>query len=472
MQLVDHTRTDKNAPEGHNYLETYQRLFEPLRNTTNTIMEIGVDKGGSLQLWSDFFTEAKIVGVDIIDPHSGLKDLEENPRVSLFLRNSAYNLDFFESNFLEKLKCDVIIDDGPHTLSSMLQFIVMYSKLLTDTGVMIVEDVQDIEWIETLRTVVPDHLRPFIEVYDLRHVANRWDDILFVINRNKRPPVLENPQICDGSTGGLGNTLYKVACAIDYCERNPNATIVISKLYPEDGATGTAETCDRKQALRDPNTNEPVPYALTIFSKFAFADTFPTPRVEFCNHYDLRTIAWDSKETHLVIDGYQQHRDMFLNTMRAWPNYFNLYNKNMVRHLVNTYGNGKPLLDKFVCIGIRRCQDFKHMKSITNRVINRTKKEFYPDKHALIVSDNGTTDPIADGDEPLDFQYTIVKEPDIVQLNLAYLCRAMICSESTFHAWLGYFMDVAYETTDITCFNDTDLTRRNLTLPHWRHVDL
>lgn len=478
QELANHKRTDKNCEGGHNYFDVYEALFGPLRSTKNTVLEIGIDKGGSIKLWFDFFEQADIVGIDVISPNSGLDDIINLKRVRTFFETDAYSLDFFESKLLNKVQCDVLIDDGPHTLASMMQFIVMYSKLLSPNGVLIVEDVQNIEWIDALRSVVPDHLRDFIAVYDLRHVANRSDDILFVINKNQK---IQTPQICVGGIGGLGNMLYQIACAITYCEQNPKATIVLQKHQFE---TGTANSYNREQALRDDVSGVVVPYNATIFSKFCFVDTFPKKRLVFENHYSSEPIAWNCQESHLEIAGYQQHRDLFVSTMHSWPKYFNLYNKGMVKRLVKHYApkDTKPnqwmqtdprkWFEECVCIGIRRGNDFNRMTAITNRVINRVKKEFYPNHKALIVSDVGNADPLVKDDEALDFDFVVIQEPDIVQLNLAFLCHAMILSESTFHAWLAYFMETAQSKTDITCFNNTDITRRNLSLANWRHVDL
>jgi hypothetical protein len=67
----------------------------------------------------------------------------------------------------------------------MKTFIQIYSKLLAKDGIMVVEDVQTLDWIPELIKAVPEHLKMFVEVYDLRHIKGRWDDILFVINCNK-----------------------------------------------------------------------------------------------------------------------------------------------------------------------------------------------------------------------------------------------------------------------------------------------
>jgi hypothetical protein len=94
---------------------------------------------------------------------------------------------FFKKTFLDKnIKCEMMLDDGPHTLESMKQFIKLYSQLLSESGVLIIEDVQSWDWIDILKNEVPDNLKEFIEIYDLREVKNRYDDIVFVINKNKK----------------------------------------------------------------------------------------------------------------------------------------------------------------------------------------------------------------------------------------------------------------------------------------------
>jgi hypothetical protein len=86
---------------------------------------------------------------------------------------------------MSQFNFDIIIDDGPHTLESMIFFIENYSKLLEEDGILVVEDVQSIEWIEDLKKVVPESLKQYICVYDLRENKKRYDDILFVINKSK-----------------------------------------------------------------------------------------------------------------------------------------------------------------------------------------------------------------------------------------------------------------------------------------------
>jgi hypothetical protein len=78
-----------------------------------------------------------------------------------------------------------MLDDGPHTLESMKTFIKLYSQLMTDDGILIIEDVQEWDWIEILKRETPDDLKKYIVVHDLRKNKNRHDDILFIIDKSQ-----------------------------------------------------------------------------------------------------------------------------------------------------------------------------------------------------------------------------------------------------------------------------------------------
>ena len=54
---------------------------------------------------------------------------------------------------------------------------------MSDDGILIIEDVQSLDWIEKLKEETPDNLKKYIKTYDLRSNKNRWDDILFTIDK-------------------------------------------------------------------------------------------------------------------------------------------------------------------------------------------------------------------------------------------------------------------------------------------------
>lgn len=179
--LIDSSRTDKDTI--HSYLETYENLFREKRFTSTAIMEIGIAEGGSIKLWNDYFVNARIFGLDIMSMKDSIKDIKYNyPRINLSLNTDAYNIDVN----IFKNKFDIIIEDGFHTLSNQLKFLKKYLPILEDDGIMIIEDVDKIEDIDELSKATPEEYKKYIEVYDLRANKGRYDDILFVINKNKR----------------------------------------------------------------------------------------------------------------------------------------------------------------------------------------------------------------------------------------------------------------------------------------------
>jgi hypothetical protein len=65
----------------------------------------------------------------------------------------------------------------------MIEFITLYSQIMTDDGILIIEDVQSWDWIDTLKSAVPENLKKYIKIYDLRPNKGRYDDIVFTIDK-------------------------------------------------------------------------------------------------------------------------------------------------------------------------------------------------------------------------------------------------------------------------------------------------
>jgi hypothetical protein len=182
-ELVDNSKTDKNTV--HSYLPLYQQLLEHKKESAKNVLEIGINLGGSIKLWRDFFVNSHVHGLDIMHINDIWSELKKDGNITLYTSNDAYNIDFFNKTFLNKIKFDFMLDDGPHSLDSMKRFINLYSQVIADDGILIIEDVQSITWIPILINEVPEHLKKYIEVYDLRPIKNRYDDIVFVINKSK-----------------------------------------------------------------------------------------------------------------------------------------------------------------------------------------------------------------------------------------------------------------------------------------------
>ena len=182
LEIIDNTRTDKNT--SHSYLSLYPKILEQKKDTAKNILEIGIQDGGSIKLWHDYFTNATIYGLDIMNENKLWDGLKNKDRIILYCSHDAYNTEKFKTTFLDKdIKFDLILDDGPHTLESMKTFIKLYSQIMTDDGILIIEDVQKWDWIDKLKEVVPEELKKYVKEYDLRKNKNRYDDIVFTIDK-------------------------------------------------------------------------------------------------------------------------------------------------------------------------------------------------------------------------------------------------------------------------------------------------
>lgn len=127
-----------------NYFAAYERHFAPYVGKSPLIFEIGVSKGGSLQLWKKYFGPgARIVGVDI-DPKCALLEEEQ-----VSVRIGAQG----DQRFLEKLlqefgAPDIVIDDGSHLSRDIhATFDVLYPAMKT-SGVYVVEDLHTNYWAD------------------------------------------------------------------------------------------------------------------------------------------------------------------------------------------------------------------------------------------------------------------------------------------------------------------------------------
>lgn len=168
--------TDKNLGFmniGHFYGEFYDQLFSQYKDGSD-ILEIGVQKGGSLLVWKDYFPKSKVYGIDIEDTR---KPEYISDRVTFILG------DFRKvRERLNDLKFDIIIDDGSHILDDVIFTVQNYLQLLKPKGTLVIEDVQEpVNWDMAILPLIPDGY--IMEAVDLRDKQNRYDDYLLVIKK-------------------------------------------------------------------------------------------------------------------------------------------------------------------------------------------------------------------------------------------------------------------------------------------------
>jgi cephalosporin hydroxylase len=175
--------TDKNSV--HCYVKGYyEKEFFKFKNKKINFLEIGIRGGGSMKLWSEYFTKAKsIVGMDI-DESSIANEFKKIEGVEYYF-GDAYTQEMVDK--IEPL--DIFLDDGPHTLESQLDAIKYYLPKVKSGGLFLIEDVQDESWFDDLELQVNqlnDKDQYTIERVDLRHMKNmygdhRYDDLIFSV---------------------------------------------------------------------------------------------------------------------------------------------------------------------------------------------------------------------------------------------------------------------------------------------------
>ena len=117
------------------FIPIYEHFLDSLREKEINILEIGVDQGDSLRLWRDYFSKAKICGIDIVK-----KDFSINNVEILCGDQSDYN---FLSEIVKKYgKFDIIIDDGSHVSKHIISSFHYLFDYLNENGLYIIEDLQ------------------------------------------------------------------------------------------------------------------------------------------------------------------------------------------------------------------------------------------------------------------------------------------------------------------------------------------
>ncbi len=138
------TNRGKVIHKWEHYFPIYERHFGPWRGRTLTFFEIGVARGGSLQMWRRFFGPcARIVGLDI-DPRCQVHE-EEGVHVRI---GDQADLDFLARVLDEFGAPDIVLDDGSHRMSDIrASFDILYPRL-SKNGVYLVEDLHTAYWPE------------------------------------------------------------------------------------------------------------------------------------------------------------------------------------------------------------------------------------------------------------------------------------------------------------------------------------
>ena len=130
-------KTDKLE---HGYTNIYEKYFESIRNQKLRVLEIGIADGKSLLMWSDYFKNSTIIGVDIHKIDIEEKKLDRN---NIKVHQGSQSDDKFINDIITQYKnFDIIIDDGSHLKKDVIKSFHLLFPQLNNDGLYVVEDMQ------------------------------------------------------------------------------------------------------------------------------------------------------------------------------------------------------------------------------------------------------------------------------------------------------------------------------------------
>lgn len=136
--------TDQQIYKWTHYFPIYERHFSAWKNRSLMFLEIGVYRGGSLQMWQKYFGPyATVVGIDI-DPRC--KRFE---RPGTHIRIGDQGDSGFLQSIVDEFGCpDVVLDDGSHKMRHVNASFDFLYPLLPKNGLYMVEDMHTAYWKE------------------------------------------------------------------------------------------------------------------------------------------------------------------------------------------------------------------------------------------------------------------------------------------------------------------------------------
>jgi len=138
------TNQDRVVYKWKHYFPIYETHFARFVNRPLVMFEIGVFKGGSLQMWKKYLgPHAQIVGIDI-DP--SCSQYEED-QVAVRIGDQS-DVDFLGLLVEEFGQPDIVLDDGSHQMQHVRTSFEYLYPLLQSTGVYFVEDLHTAYWPE------------------------------------------------------------------------------------------------------------------------------------------------------------------------------------------------------------------------------------------------------------------------------------------------------------------------------------
>lgn len=139
---------DRHCGKHSHYFEIYERHLEKFVGRSPIVVEVGICRGGSAELWQKYFGEgATIIGIDVDE--NAFKPEHQTPGC-IQVRGDQSDPKFWEEFFKTYPEVDIFIDDGGHHMNQQITTILQAFPHVKDGGVYICEDTHTSYWPEYL----------------------------------------------------------------------------------------------------------------------------------------------------------------------------------------------------------------------------------------------------------------------------------------------------------------------------------
>jgi SAM-dependent methyltransferase len=137
-------QSGKYVDKWASYLDAYGHFLDPIRDEISSVLEIGVQNGGSLEVWARYFPNVThVIGCDI-DAACGELTFSD-PRISVVVGDATEKRT--QKKVLEACPTfDLIIDDGSHLQGDVITAFWAYFPHVSYGGYVIIEDLSTSYW--------------------------------------------------------------------------------------------------------------------------------------------------------------------------------------------------------------------------------------------------------------------------------------------------------------------------------------
>ncbi len=162
----------------HHYFDIYERHFNRYVNKKPIVLEIGVQRGGSLCMWNEYFGDGcTIYGIDISPECMNIHKTLGLDNIHVEIGDQGDPV-FWDRYLANKPKFDIVIDDGGHTCR---QQIVTFEKIydhIDKDGVYLCEDLHTSYWPNfggglNKKGSFIEYSKKFIDLLHAFHILNK-----------------------------------------------------------------------------------------------------------------------------------------------------------------------------------------------------------------------------------------------------------------------------------------------------------